>query len=205
MASVNLAPPSWMPPAGTVDAVSAGDVWDAVVVQQHIGIAALEHLDRETARRPGPIIWDPTLRAPRIYFLVPTGTDALMWRHERLLAAGAHIVIPGATTIAPPGPYWLVPPDPDAPLTLVDPALLRRALDRVRTDAAGEYCPTDGRSQRMLVTSAQLNGRACIVCGLEVEGMVAAGYVLTPPDGSARLPWPVRACPAHSDSAEVAR
>lgn len=194
-----LTHPRWMPADGTADAIEAGIHWDAVVTAQHVGLAALEHLDRETANRPGPIVWDPSPRQPRLYFLIPAGAGAAQWRHERHLSRSTYVTIPGATSIRPPGPHWLVPPHPDSPDALVDAALLRRALDRVRTDTAVEYRPADGRSQRMLVTAAQLNGRACIVCGAENRPLRAAGYALTPPDGPGRLPWPVVACPEHSD------
>lgn len=193
-----LATPSWMPSPGTADAIEAGIHWDAVVTAQHIGLAALEHLDAETNRRPGPVIWDPSPRCPRIYFLIPVGAAAL-WTHERLLSAGAYVAVPGALSIQPPGPHWLVPPHPDTPDALVNPSLLRRALDRVRTDVAVEYRPVEGRSERMLVTSAQLNGRACIVCGSAAGQLVGAGYALTPQrDGG--LPWPVQACLEHAEA-----
>jgi hypothetical protein len=199
-----LTTPPWMPSAGTADAIEAGIHWDAVVTAQHIGLAALERLDHETGHRPGPVVWDPCPRLPRTYFLIPAGTCPTEWRHERHLSRGTYVTIPGPTSIAPPGPHWLVPPHPDCPDSLVDAGLLRRALDRVRTDTTVEYCPTDGRAQRMLVTSAQLYGRACIICGAEDDHLVNAGYVLTPPEGTGRLPWPVVACPTHGATGEVA-
>lgn len=194
--------PPWMPPDGTAAAVPAGVHWDAVAVPQHVGLAATEILDRETGRRPGPIAWDTSLRAPRIYFLTSTGIGGLAWRHERILSRSSYVTLPGQTAITPPGPCWLVPPNPDDPGRLVDADLLRRALDRVRSDAAVEYRPIGGRSQRMLVTSAQLNGMACIVCGEEPLEVIPAGYAFTPPDGPSRLPWPVMACGSHGLEAE---
>lgn len=195
--------PPWIPPDGTVDTLPAGVYWDAVVVPQTIGLTAVEILDKETERRPGPIVWDTSARAPRIYFLTPVGVGGLAWRHERILSRGSYVTLPGLTTIAPPGPCWLVPPHPDRPEQLVDASLLRRALDRVRTDAVIEYQPIGGRPQRMLVTSAQLNGMACIVCGEEPLEVVPAGFAFTPPDGSSRLPWPVVACRSHGPGVTV--
>ncbi|GAA1994385.1 hypothetical protein [Kitasatospora viridis] len=180
----DLTAPPWMPPTDTVEAVAAGAFWDAVAVPQHIGLNALEYLDRSSERRPGPIVWDSSILQPRIYFLIPVGTETTMWRHERRLSVGTYVALPGPTTVGPPGVYWLVPPSPEDPQALVDPATLRRALDRVRTETTGEYRPAGGRLQRMLVTSTQLAGGSCIICGETGRPMGAAGVVLVPADGS---------------------
>lgn len=39
----------WVPLQGTVEAVAAGQFWDAVAVPQYIGLAALEYLDQAWA------------------------------------------------------------------------------------------------------------------------------------------------------------
>lgn len=111
------------------------------------------------------------------------------------------MALPGATTLEPPGPYWIAPPDSDHPGRLVDATLLRRALDRVRTSAVAEFQPTDGPPQRMLVTSAQLRGRACIVCGREDGVLAHGGYALTPPKGQEQLRWAVATCADHTEDA----
>lgn len=123
--------PIWMPQPNTVVAVSAGKWWNAVSVPESMALDALEILDHESGRAPGPVLWDPTGPAPRLYFLVPLDT-ADTWDLPGTVAFGraTYIVMPGATTIEPPGPYWLVPPDPDEPDGLVDPAALRDALVR---------------------------------------------------------------------------
>lgn len=196
--TVTKRPPArwWIPPHKTVEAVAAGQFWDAVAVPQHIGLAALEWLDETTAHRPGPIIWDTSSR-PRLYFLIPVGADQ-SWQHERLLTTGSYVAVPGPTTLEPPGPYWIAPPDPDEPDALVDAGMLRRALDRVRTAAVAEYHPRNGAAQRMLVTVAQMQASACIVCGLEGQTLVEAGHAMTPPLGPGQLVWAVAACPEHA-------
>lgn len=74
-----------------------------------------------------------------------------------------------------------------------------------------EYEPDAGDVRQIQVTSAQLHGRACVVCGSELDGLVDAGFAYTPaelvyasaePDG--RLRWPVKACPQHSGPVEAA-
>ncbi|GAB2697560.1 hypothetical protein GCM10010442_14220 [Kitasatospora kifunensis] len=189
----------WVPLQGTVEAVAAGQFWDAVAVPQYIGLAALEYLDQAMGHRPSPVIWDSSGR-PRLYFLIPVGSP-LAWTHERLLTAGSFVAVPGPTTLEPPGPYWIVPPDPDDPGALGDAGLLRRALDQVRTAAAAEYHPGDGVPQRMLVTLAQLHAEACIVCGATGGAFVPAGHAVTPPTGPGRLAWAVAACPDHAGEA----
>lgn len=123
--------PIWMPQANTCAAVSAGRWWNAVSVPQMWALDALEILDHESGRAPGPVLWDPAGKEPRLYFLVPLDT-ADTWDLKGTAAFGraTYIVMPGATTIEPPGTHWLVPPDPDEPEGLVDAAALREALLR---------------------------------------------------------------------------
>jgi hypothetical protein len=118
-----------MPPDNTISAVQAGRWWDAIVVPQQRGLDALEVLDHETGRDPGPVAWDQNSMSPRLYFLVPLGT-ADGWRVAGTQALGetAYVGLPGWTTIEPPGLFWLCPPDPDGPDGLVDAGALRRAL-----------------------------------------------------------------------------
>lgn len=185
----------WVPPEGTVEAVAAGQFWDAVAVPQHIGLAALENLGQASMRRPGPVVRDSP-GWPRLYFLIPVASP-LAWTHERLLTAGSFVTVPGPTTLESPGPCWIVPPDPDDPGALVDAGLLRRALDRVRTAAVAEYHPLGSAPQRMLVTLAQLHSAACIVCGAEGSAFVPAGHAVTPPSGPGQLAWALVACANH--------
>ncbi|MDH6121427.1 hypothetical protein ABH930_006910 [Kitasatospora sp. GAS204A] len=186
----------WIPPEGTVEAVAAGQFWDAVAVPQYIGLAALEILDQPSRPRLGPVIWDSSGR-PRMYFLIPLSSP-LSWTHERLLAAGSFVTVPGRTTLGLPGPFWIVPPDPDDPGALVDACLLRRALDRMRTAAVAEYHPEGSAPQRMLVTLAQLHAAACIVCGAEGSVFVPASHAVTPPSGPGQLAWAVVACAEYA-------
>jgi hypothetical protein len=125
--------PSWMPEPGTLQALRAGIWWDAVVVPQLLGLDALEVMAHADTRAPGPVIWDYGLVHPVLYFLVPVGTAAT-WSvgGTETLGEAAFIGVPGATTIEPPGPHWLCPPDPDAPESLVDAERLAEALRAVQ-------------------------------------------------------------------------
>jgi hypothetical protein len=125
--------PVWMPPAQTISAVPAGRWWDAVVVPQTLGLDALQLLDTTSGHCPGPVIREPYTQRPRLYFLVPKGT-AQGWDVPGVVALGvtAYIGIPGPTTLEPPGPHWLCPPDPDDPESLVDAVELERALRAVQ-------------------------------------------------------------------------
>jgi len=124
-------PPPWMPRENTCACLPAGRWWDAIAVPQQQGLGALEILDRESGRAPGPVIWDPSARQPRLYFLTAAGT-AEAWELDGSAPFGSStfVVVPGPTTIEPPGVHWLVPPDPDEPGALVDAAALREALLR---------------------------------------------------------------------------
>jgi hypothetical protein len=127
----------WMPPDRTIALVPAGHWWDAIVTPQVVGLAALQELHRANDHQPGPVIRDTQLTAPRLYFLVPTGTAA-SWDTPGTVALGlgAYIGVPGATTIEPPGPHWLAPPDPDAPGLLVNARTLRDLIHRLAANSA---------------------------------------------------------------------
>lgn len=129
--------PSWMPQENTLRCLPAGRWWDAIAVPQLPGLNALEILDHESERAPGPVVWDPGARLPRLYFLVAAGSTE-DWAVDGTQPFGAttFVVIPGPTTIEPPGIHWLVPPDPDDPNALVDAAALCEALLRTAGAAA---------------------------------------------------------------------
>jgi hypothetical protein len=119
----------WMPPEHTVSVVATAKWWDAVVVPQVRGLDALQVLDHEAGRAPGPVIWEPLADQPRLYFLVPVGTaDAWDVPGTKAFGTACFIGVPGPTTIGPPTVHWLVPPDPDNPRALVDAGALRDAL-----------------------------------------------------------------------------
>ncbi|MEZ0089910.1 hypothetical protein [Streptacidiphilus sp. EB129] len=129
--------PVWMPQPNTVACLPAGRWWDAIVVPQLQGLDALEILDHESGRAPGPVIWEPAARLPRLYFLVPTGTaDTWTAPDTQALGTATFVVVPGPTSIEPPGVHWLVPPDPDEPDGLVDAGRLAEVLGELRLAAA---------------------------------------------------------------------
>jgi hypothetical protein len=66
---------------------------------------------------------------------------------------------------------------------------------------AAEYEPGTGDVRQIEVSSAQLHGRACVVCGSELDGLMAAGFVYTAAEDDGRLGWPVKACPHHAAAA----
>lgn len=180
--------PTWMPPEGTVTAVPAGQHWDAVVVPQTSGLAALSLIDSTPDRTTGPVIWD-TGRTPRLYFLIPTrsGID-LRDTDAALLSSGAFVAVPGPTALIPPGPYWLAPPSPDQPEALGDSQLLSEALHLVGASSWAEYQTADGKVRQVLLTAEQIGGRACLHCastvpplhpGVALTVRVADGVVST--------------------------
>jgi hypothetical protein len=74
-----------------------------------------------------------------------------------------------------------------------------------------DYEPVTGGVRQIEVTSAQLHGRACVVCGCELDGLVDAGFVYTPAGlvyasaaADGRLRWPAKACPQHAGPLEAA-
>lgn len=127
--------PAWMPPHGTLRAIQAGTWWDAIVLPQHLGLDALEVLDRLTGRRPGPVIWDPMGPRERLYFLVPVGTAETWDGPGEALGRTTFVVVPGVATLEPPTPHWLCPPDPDDPGGLVDAAALAAVLRQFTEEA----------------------------------------------------------------------
>jgi len=130
--------PIWMPQPNTCAALPAGRWWDAIVVPQLPGLDALEVLDHESGRAPGPVIWEPHARVPRLYFLVAAGVaDAWSAPGTQALGDACFVVVPGPTSIEPPGVHWLVPPDPDEPEALVDADRLAEVLSAVQTTALG--------------------------------------------------------------------
>ncbi|WP_051814139.1 hypothetical protein [Kitasatospora sp. MBT63] len=190
--------PGWMPPDDTVVPVAAGADWDAVRVAQHIGLAALALIDAETGHSPGPVIRDAS-REPRLYFLVAAGTGPGAFEEPaQLLGVGHHLAVPGAAVLHPPGPYWLVPPDPDHPECFVDVQLLARTLRQVRGASWVEWEPPGGMLHQILVNTAQLHGRACVVCRTVKVDLVPAGHVYAIV-GKGRLGYPVTACVYDAD------
>ena len=188
--------PPWMPPDDTVTAVAAGEHWDAVAVPQQAGLAALSLLDADSTP-PGPVLWD-TRAEPRLYFLVPVGSAGeLASAGTRLLSMGSFVAIPGATSIGPPGPHWLVPPDPDRPGHLVDATQLHQALRRAAGAFWAEYRAPQAAPRNILITGAQRLGQACVLCGKVTDQPTPAGHVYTP-TGQAPLGWAVVACPDHA-------
>lgn len=63
-----------------------------------------------------------------------------------------------------------------------------------------EYEPTAGSPRRVVVSSEQLHGHACVQCGCTLDGLMDAGYVFTTAKDGGRLGWPVKACPQHAPS-----
>ncbi|MFG1667650.1 hypothetical protein [Streptomyces sp. Y7] len=99
----------------------AGVEWDAVKVQRHLGVRAIELI-----AQPGAVAVDPARREPMLYFFVPAGSTAL-WDVPQTTALGAdaHVVLPPDHKEGPPGPYWLIPHQHG--LTPAD--VLRQALE----------------------------------------------------------------------------
>jgi hypothetical protein len=85
--------------------VAAGVAWDAVKVQRHRGVRAIELLDE-----PGAVAVDPAHPEPLLYFFVPAGSAA-QWDvlDTQALGSNAYVVLPPDHAEAPPGPYWLIP------------------------------------------------------------------------------------------------
>lgn len=65
---------------------------------------------------------------------------------------------------------------------------------------SAEYEPIAGDARQVVVTSDQLHGRACVVCGSTLDGLMNAGHVRTSARDGGRLGWPVKACPQHASS-----
>ncbi|MET7715496.1 hypothetical protein [Streptomyces sp. NPDC005407] len=119
-ASVRAALP-WLPPAGTVWQVEAGEHWDAVRVERRTGLVAIDRLDGQC----GAVICDPWTRI--LYFLTVPGATA-DWSVEstRACSTSTYVSVPslgaeGHTL------HWECRPTRD--LHLTDPGLLRLALE----------------------------------------------------------------------------
>ncbi|WP_419994511.1 hypothetical protein [Streptomyces boninensis] len=121
-------------PSGT-SIVAAGIEWDAVKVPRRLGLRALKLLEVT-----GPVAVDPGAVEPMLYFLVPPGSTAgCRFQHMVVLGRGAHVVLPPHERLAPPGPYWLIPPADGRQHT--DAAALRQALITAWA-ARGTACST---------------------------------------------------------------
>ncbi|WP_405657788.1 hypothetical protein [Streptomyces sp. NBC_00079] len=118
---------AWTPPEGAC-AVAAGNWWDAIRVDEALGITIVRYLRLLSPSRLGPVIADHDMTIPSIYFLTLPGTAA-HWTapHSRALGHNCYIVVPSLGRITPPGPHWLVSPQHSDGHT--DPESLRRILD----------------------------------------------------------------------------
>ncbi len=131
----------WTPPNGTeIEALRAGQWWDAVRVRAAVGNRALKLLGEAASA----VIADPD-RA-RLYFLIPSGTAA-GWnlRDADVLGAGPQAVfvgVPPTSRTEEPGVHWRVPPQRDRYFT--DPVFLYEAL-RAATLAELAAQPGDDR------------------------------------------------------------
>lgn len=125
---------TWLPPWGLVaTTVPAGVHWDAVRAPAGYGYEAVQWLGAAC----GAVIGDS--RGGVLYWLVATGGradwDAFPASAEvRQLSVACWVTVPGTGRFAPPGPYWVVPHNPQHPLT--DDVLLHAALTRGRTAEA---------------------------------------------------------------------
>ncbi|GAA3838137.1 hypothetical protein GCM10022403_083300 [Streptomyces coacervatus] len=118
---------AWVPVEGA-SAVAAGEWWDAVRVEAGLGIPVVHYFRALSPDRLGPVIADPDMRIPSLYFLIPPGTAA-DWAApgSRGLGRNCYVVVPNLCRTAPPGAYWLVRPQYANRHT--DPESLRRFLD----------------------------------------------------------------------------
>ena len=101
----------WKPPTNTgVEAVRAGQWWDAVRMASDLGTPVLELL----GDRSGAVIEDTNSRL--MYWLVRPGANAGRWPHRQVQvltetpAMLSYVGVPG-TARSGPGPCWRVPPD----------------------------------------------------------------------------------------------
>ncbi|MFJ4185478.1 hypothetical protein [Kitasatospora sp. NPDC089509] len=187
----------WPPPGETVVAVEGGTIWDAVATGQKLGLEALSILEGETARRPGPVIWDAR-RKPRIYFLVPPGsTIAVEPFGCRLLSLGDYVAVPGALAIQPLGPHWLVPPDPADPERLVDPLLLASAIERAANARWATVFYAGSHHLQVLAGAKQLDGRACLRCNTTEPPLHPVGSGAAQDDAGVARPFDPVFCTSH--------
>ncbi|CAN3978221.1 hypothetical protein KPATCC21470_0844 [Kitasatospora purpeofusca] len=195
---------TWAPPGDTVVAMKGGTFWDAVAVGQNVGLEALSILEGRTERRPGPVIWD-SRREPRISFLVPPrsiiDTESIGCR---LLSFGDYVAVPGLLVIEPPGPHWLVPPDPGQPDRLVDPVLLVSALGHA--DGARWATVSAGSGQlQVLVNDAQVDGRACLRCTAAELPLRPAGRGTVMSDDGVERSFDRVFCTTHLETESVSK
>lgn len=118
---------AWVPVDGAC-AVAAGEWWDAIRIEEPLGITVVRYFRALNPAQLGPVIADPDMRIPSVYFLVPPDTAA-DWTAPRsqLLGRNSYVVVPNVCRTCPPGPHWLVRPQYAARHT--DPACLRCFLD----------------------------------------------------------------------------
>ncbi|MFF4508948.1 hypothetical protein [Streptomyces sp. NPDC001401] len=118
---------AWAPVEGA-SAVQAGEWWDAIRIEEALGIAVVHYFRALNPSQLGPVIADPGMAIPSVYFLVPPGTAA-DWTmpHCRCLGPKSYVVVPNVCRTYPPGPHWIVRPQYAARHT--DPAWLRCFLD----------------------------------------------------------------------------
>ncbi|MYR28611.1 MULTISPECIES: hypothetical protein [unclassified Streptomyces] len=106
---------TWMTCAGSV-VLPVGRAWAAIRMPEHAALAVAG------AGLSGPICHHPPGRS--VYFLVPV--DAT-WSGPGTLLDDTHwLALPAPRVIAPPGAYWVQPPDGTG--TLVSPERLASAL-----------------------------------------------------------------------------
>lgn len=108
--------------------VAAGHWWDAARVEEPLGLAAVRHFRAVSPSLLGPVVADPRMTTPSLYFLTPPGTPP-SWRSSRarILSRGSYVVIPHPDRTGPPGPYWLS--DPRSANEHTDLLALQRFLD----------------------------------------------------------------------------
>ncbi|MFE7118205.1 hypothetical protein ACFU99_22585 [Streptomyces sp. NPDC057654] len=112
-----------------IDAVAAGQWWDAVVVEGVLGRVVAAQLQHTAGERAGPVLCDPGGPKPRVYFLTPAGT-ADRWAVPGSVAFGecCYVVLNGTLDADTAGVHWLVAPLCRHPEPLVAPQLLRALL-----------------------------------------------------------------------------
>lgn len=111
--------------AQSVALLPVGKTWDVIKVPAAHGRRAIE-----TAGLVIPVI-DEGRTGGHLFFLVPVGTAAV-WDLQGTVGLGdtAYLSVPVPTRNAPPGPYWLIPPDGSG--LLADPVALHAALEAAR-------------------------------------------------------------------------
>ncbi|MFG2943498.1 hypothetical protein [Streptomyces sp. NPDC048282] len=82
----------WLAPAGVE--------WDAVKVERHLGVRAIELI-----AEPGAVAVDPARPEPVLYFFVPAGSAAA-WDvpQTNALGSNSYVVLPPSHRESPPGP-----------------------------------------------------------------------------------------------------